>query len=131
MPIRTGNSPFVRAGGAVAINLVLLLISLSVLVSCKSTPQGQPGCQSRADQYRASTPAQTEAQCVFRGNPRPHQSEHGERLEWDYSSIVVPRGREDTSRGRLIARINDARARAARPRDKRIDKSMTAGEALV
>lgn len=46
MPIRTGNSPFVRAVGAVAINLVLLLISLSALVSSKSTPQGQPGSQS-------------------------------------------------------------------------------------
>lgn len=46
MPIRTRNSSFVRPGRAVAINLILLLISLSALVSCKSTPQGQPGSQS-------------------------------------------------------------------------------------
>jgi hypothetical protein len=40
--------------------------------------------------------------------------ERGEAPKWDRSPIHIPPGKEDSVRGRLIVRINEANARMAR-----------------
>ena len=71
----------------------------------------QKASEAEEDWDKPLGPPEGVAECI---NAARERLLRGETPKPDWSPIHIPPGKEDTVRGRLIARINEARARMAR-----------------